>query len=101
MPRLDRRIVLAVDVSSWLHSNAARSPEQLRSSAIGASPDDVGFAWSCYLRRFDLEHAFLSGRGRSECTDLRREMRQGTELRERGLARHVVAGPGTLTCAPT
>ncbi|MGW0538721.1 NF041680 family putative transposase [Streptomyces sp. NPDC003032] len=33
-------------------------PVWLWSSAIGATPDDVDFAWSCYLRRFDLEHTF-------------------------------------------
>lgn len=33
-------------------------PVWLWSSATGATPDDVDFVWSCYLRRFDLEHAF-------------------------------------------
>ncbi|WP_369251963.1 transposase [Streptomyces sp. R41] len=30
-------------------------PVWLWSSATGATPADVDFAWSCYLRRFDLE----------------------------------------------
>lgn len=33
-------------------------PVWLWSSATGATGADVGFAWSCYLRRFDLEHTF-------------------------------------------
>jgi DDE superfamily endonuclease len=33
-------------------------PVWLWSSATGADPDDVDFVWSCYLRRFDLEHTF-------------------------------------------
>ncbi len=33
-------------------------PVWLWSSATGAAPDDVDFVWSCYLRRFDLEHTF-------------------------------------------
>ncbi|TQE21621.1 transposase [Streptomyces ipomoeae] len=33
-------------------------PVWLWSSATGASPNDVDFVWSCYLRRFDLEHTF-------------------------------------------
>ncbi|MEU3568796.1 NF041680 family putative transposase [Kitasatospora sp. NPDC036755] len=33
-------------------------PIWLWSSATGATPADVDFAWSCYLRRFDLEHTF-------------------------------------------
>jgi len=33
-------------------------PIWLWSSATGASPDDIDFVWSCYLRRFDLEHTF-------------------------------------------
>ncbi|MCX5203182.1 transposase [Streptomyces sp. NBC_00237] len=33
-------------------------PVWLWSSATGATPDDVDFIWSSYLRRFDLEHTF-------------------------------------------
>ncbi|MCX4673586.1 transposase [Streptomyces sp. NBC_01381] len=33
-------------------------PVWLWSSTAGATPDDVDFVWSCYLRRFDLEHTF-------------------------------------------
>ncbi|MFI2077688.1 NF041680 family putative transposase [Streptomyces triculaminicus] len=33
-------------------------PVWLWSSATAASPADVDFIWSCYLRRFDLEHTF-------------------------------------------
>lgn len=33
-------------------------PVWLWSSATGVTPADVDFAWSCYLRRFDLEHTF-------------------------------------------
>jgi len=33
-------------------------PVWLWSSATDATPDDVDFVWSCYLRRFDLEHTF-------------------------------------------
>ncbi len=33
-------------------------PVWLWSSATGARPADVDFIWSCYLRRFDLEHTF-------------------------------------------
>lgn len=33
-------------------------PVWLWSSATGATPGDVDFAWSCYLRGFDLEHTF-------------------------------------------
>ncbi|MFI6663324.1 NF041680 family putative transposase [Streptomyces sp. NPDC050523] len=33
-------------------------PVWLWSSATGSTPDDVDFGWSCYLRRFDLEHTF-------------------------------------------
>ncbi|MGW7514123.1 NF041680 family putative transposase [Streptomyces sp. NPDC054796] len=33
-------------------------PVWLWSSATGAAPADVDFVWSCYLRRFDLEHTF-------------------------------------------
>ncbi|MFJ2058167.1 NF041680 family putative transposase [Streptomyces sp. NPDC087908] len=33
-------------------------PVWLWSSATGATPDDVDFMWSSYLRRFDLEHTF-------------------------------------------
>lgn len=33
-------------------------PVWLWASATGATPDDVDFVWSCYLRRFDLEHTF-------------------------------------------
>lgn len=33
-------------------------PVWLWSSATGAPPDHVDFVWSCYLRRFDLEHTF-------------------------------------------
>ncbi|MFJ2406915.1 NF041680 family putative transposase [Streptomyces xanthochromogenes] len=33
-------------------------PVWLWSSTTGATPDDVDFIWSSYLRRFDLEHVF-------------------------------------------
>ncbi|MEV4438934.1 NF041680 family putative transposase [Streptomyces sp. NPDC049577] len=33
-------------------------PIWLWSSAIGADAEHVDFVWSCYLRRFDLEHTF-------------------------------------------
>ncbi|WP_206442470.1 hypothetical protein [Streptomyces boncukensis] len=33
-------------------------PVWLWSSSTGATPDDVDFAWSCHLRRLDLEHTF-------------------------------------------
>lgn len=33
-------------------------PVWLWSSATGATPDDLDFAWSCYLRRFDPERTF-------------------------------------------
>ncbi|MER7408115.1 NF041680 family putative transposase [Streptomyces sp. NPDC000070] len=33
-------------------------PVWLWSSTTGATHDDVDFVWSCYLRRFDLEHTF-------------------------------------------
>ncbi|MEU7191916.1 transposase, partial [Streptomyces sp. NPDC045369] len=41
-----------------LPGDRAAPPVWLWSSATGATPDDVDFAWSCYLRRFDLEHTF-------------------------------------------
>ncbi|MFJ4910631.1 NF041680 family putative transposase [Streptomyces sp. NPDC093249] len=33
-------------------------PVWLWSSATGTTPNDVDLVWSCYLRRFDLEHTF-------------------------------------------
>ncbi|GGW76338.1 hypothetical protein GCM10010350_71470 [Streptomyces galilaeus] len=41
-----------------LASGTPGPAHRIGSSATGATHDDVDFVWSCYLRRFDLEHTF-------------------------------------------